>query len=62
MRHVEPPVNNMQFGFGSGKDTTHAVFIIQQRQEKHLELHKDLLCTFVDLENAYDRVSSNLVY
>ena len=43
-------VNNMQFGFSPGKGTTDAVFIIQQLQEKHIEVHKDLFLTFVDLE------------
>ena len=52
-------VNNMQFGFSPGKGTTDAVFIIQQLQEKHLEVHKDLFLTFVDLGKAYDR---DLVY
>ena len=42
-------VNNMQFGFSPGKGTTDAVFIIQQLQEKHLEVHKDLFLAFVDL-------------
>ena len=51
-------VNNMQFRFSPGKGTTDAVFIIQL-QEKHLEVHKDLFFTFVDLENAYDK---DLVY
>ena len=47
-------VNNMQFGFSPGKGTTtDAVFIILQLQEKHLEVHKDLFFTFVDLEEAY---------
>ena len=49
-------VNNMQFGFSPGKGTADAVFNILQLQEKHLEVHKDLLLTFVDLEKAYDRV------
>ena len=48
-------VNNMQFGFSPGKGTTDAVFIIQQLQEKHIEVHKDL-------EKAYDRVPRDLVY
>ena len=44
------PVNNMQFGFSPGKGTADAVFIILQLQEKHLEVHKDLFLTFVNLE------------
>ena len=45
-------VNNMQFGFSPGKGTIDAVFIIQQLQEKHLEVLNDLFLTFVDLEKS----------
>ena len=55
-------VNNMQFGFSPRKGTTHAVFIVQQLQEKHIEVHKDLFFTFVDLLKAYDRVPRDQVY
>ena len=43
-------VNNMEFGCSSGKGTTDAIFIIQKLQEKHLEVHKDVFFTVVDLE------------
>ena len=55
-------VNKMQFGFSPGKGTTDAVFIIQQLQEKRIEVHKDLFLTFIYLEKAYDRVPRDLVY
>ena len=55
-------VNNMQFRFSPGKGTTDEVFIIQQLQEKHPEVHTDLFLTFVDLEKEYDRVPRDLVY
>ena len=29
-------IDNMQFGFTSGKGTTDAIFIVQQLQEKYL--------------------------
>ena len=55
-------VNNVQFGLRSGKCTTDAVFIIQQLQEKHIEVSTCLFFTFVDLEKAYDMVTMDLVY
>ena len=32
------------------------------KKEKHLEVHKGIFFTFVDLEKAYDRVPIDLVY
>ena len=52
----------MNFGFNSEKGTTDAVFIIQQLQEKYIEMHKDLFFTFVVFEKAYDRVPMDMVY
>ena len=51
-------VNNMQLGISPGKGTTDAVFIIQQLQEKHLEVHKDVFFTVVDLEKRMRQGSS----
>ena len=45
-------IDNMQFGFCSGKGTTDAIFIVRQMQEKYLAGKKDLWLAFVDLEKA----------
>ena len=54
-------INNMQFGFSSGKGTADAVVIIQQLQEKHIEVHKEFFFTFVDLGKVYDMMPRDLV-
>ena len=46
----------MQFGFMSGKGTTDAIFIMRQVQDKYQAKKTKLYYTFVDLENAFDRV------
>ena len=45
-------IDDMQFGFSSGKTTTDAIFIVRQLQEKHLAAGKLLYLAFVDLEKA----------
>ena len=49
-------IDSMQFGFMAGKSTTDAIFIVSK--EKYLARNKELWMTFVDLEKAFDRVSS----
>ena len=39
-------MNEMHFGFMSGKSTIEAIFIIRQLQEKYLGKHKRLYLTF----------------
>ena len=51
-------IDSMQFGFMAGKSTTDAIFIVRQLQEKYLVRNKELWMAFVDLEKAFDRVSS----
>ena len=49
-------IDDMQFGFMPGRDTTDAIFIVRQLQEKYLAKNKNLYLAFVDLEKAFDRV------
>ena len=49
-------IDEMQFGFVSGRSATDAVFIVRQLQEKYLAVKKPLFFVFVELEKAYDRV------
>ena len=49
-------IDDMQFGFSSGKGTVNAIFIKRQLQEKNLTKKRELLMAFVDLEKAFDRV------
>ena len=46
----------MQFGFVPGRDTTDAILIFRQLQEKYLATNKPLNIAFVDLEKAFDSV------
>ena len=48
-------IDNMQFGFMSGKGTTDAIFIMRQVQEKHQAKKKKLYYAFVDLEKELYR-------
>ena len=54
-------IDNMQFGFMSGKGTTDAIFIMRQVQEKPQAKRKKPYYAFVDLENAFDRFPSDVV-
>ena len=54
-------IDDMQFGFMSGKGTVDAIFIVRQLQEKFMEKRKDLFYAFVDLVKAFDRVPRDVV-
>ena len=49
-------VDEMQFGFMSGKGVLDAVFILRKLQEDYLDKDKRLYMCFVDLEKAFNRV------
>ena len=49
-------IYDMQFSFMPGRETTNAIFIVRQLQEKFLDKNKILYCAFTDLEKAFDGV------
>ena len=49
-------VEDMQFGFMPGRETTDALFIVRRMQEKYRKKDKKLYMCFVDLEKTFDRV------
>ena len=55
-------IDEMQFGFVSGRSATDAVFIVRQLQEKYLAVKKQLFFVFVDLEKAFDRVLRKVIW
>ena len=52
----------MQSGFMHRHNTTDAVFILRQMQEKHHLKRKTTLAAFVDLEKAFDRVPHKVLW
>ena len=54
-------IDDMQFGFKSGKGTIDAVFILRRIQEEYLAKQKKLYMCLVDLERAFDRVPRKVV-
>ena len=49
-------IDSMQFGFMSGRETTEALFVVKNMQEKYRDKKKKLYKCFVDIEKALDRV------
>ena len=54
-------VDNMQFGFMSGRGMTDALFIARRMQEEYREKDTKLYMCFVDLEKAFGRVQKRVM-
>jgi len=52
----------MLFGFMGDKETTNAIFIVRQLQEKYNAKKTRLWMAFVDLEKAFDRLPHEVVW
>ena len=57
--HIE--IDDMQFGFMKGKQTTDAIFMARQMQENFRVKDKKLYFGFVDLEKAFDTVPRKVI-
>ena len=55
-------ISNEQFGFMPKRSTIDAIFALRMLQEKYGEGQKELHCSFIDLEKAFDRVPRDEVW
>jgi len=53
--------DDIQFGFMKAKETTNAIFIVRQMEEKFRAKGKKLYFGFVGLEKAFDRVPREVI-
>ena len=47
---------------GPGRGTTDVIYVVRQLQEKYLAQNKRIYMAFIDLEKAFDRVPSNVIW
>ena len=54
-------IDDSQFGIVPGRDTTDAIFVVRQLQEKYVAANKRQNMAFVDSEKALDRVPRKVI-
>ena len=55
-------IDDSQFGFVPGRDTTDAIFVVRQLQEKHLAVNRRLYMAFLDQEKSLYRVPRKVIF
>ena len=55
-------IDDSQFGIVPGRDSTNAIFVVRQLQEKYLAVNKRLKMAFLDLEKAFDHVPWKVIW
>ena len=58
---LQSEIAEVQYGFGKGKGTRNAIFVLRMIAERQIEMRKDLYLCFIDYEKAFDRVRHPLV-
>ena len=59
--HTIINLNKMKFEFVPGKATVDAIFTVRRMQEEYQKKGKKLYMCFVDMKNAFDRVSKKVM-
>ena len=54
-------IDESQFGFIPGSDTTDAIFVIRQLKEKYFTAGKQIYMAIVILQKAFDRVPQKVI-
>ena len=58
----EEHISENQFGFVPRRSIAKAIYLLQSLMEKYQSRERDIHMVFIDLENAYDKVSREILW